>query len=118
MLRLLIFPVMVKQRRAAVINNNIAPEVQRVQMEMSTATDPADKLRLSKKFNEIYAKQGISPFDPIKPVFFSGFAFTSMFFGIRGMAGAPVPSMTMGGIGWFTDLTVADPIYLLPVSES
>ena len=29
-----------------------------------------------------------------------------------------VPSMTEGGMSWFTDLTVADPYFLLPVASS
>ena len=29
-----------------------------------------------------------------------------------------VPSMTVGGALWFTDLTVADPYYLLPIAAS
>ena len=29
-----------------------------------------------------------------------------------------VPSMTVGGALWFTDLTVADPYYLLPITSS
>ena len=29
-----------------------------------------------------------------------------------------VPSMTVGGALWFTDLTVADPYYLLPITAS
>lgn len=30
------------------------------------------------------------------------------------MAQAPVESMKEGGFAWFTDLTVADPFYLMP----
>ena len=33
---------------------------------------------------------------------FQGSFFMSMFFGLRGMAECPVPSMTTGGIHWFT----------------
>ena len=29
-----------------------------------------------------------------------------------------VPSLTVGGALWFTDLTIADPYYLLPVTAS
>ena len=31
------------------------------------------------------------------------------------MAAAPVPSLRTGGTLWFVDLTVVDPLYLLPV---
>jgi hypothetical protein len=36
---------------------------------------------------------------------FQGGFFMSMFFALRGMATAPVPSMTSGGLYWFTGKT-------------
>ena len=33
------------------------------------------------------------------------------------MAALPVESMKMGGLFWFTDLTVPDPFYILPVAS-
>ena len=41
--------------------------------------------------------------------------FLSVFVGIRQMANYPVLSMKTGGILWFTDLTLTDPFYLLPL---
>ena len=41
-----------------------------------------------------------------------------MFVGLRGMANLPVESMTWGGLAWFSDLSVADPYYVLPVLTS
>ena len=40
--------------------------------------------------------------------------FISVFSGIRAMTSLPVQSMTTGGALWFTDLTVADPYFILP----
>ncbi|KAJ8268750.1 hypothetical protein COCON_G00113570 [Conger conger] len=40
----------------------------------------------------------------------------SFFIGLRQMAYLPVPSMQSGGLWWFTDLTAADPVYILPVA--
>ena len=39
-----------------------------------------------------------------------------MFFGLRGMTGLPVDSMSTGGVGWFIDLTMKDPYYGLPIA--
>lgn len=39
----------------------------------------------------------------------------STFLAIRGMAKLPVDSLSTGGALWFTDLTMADPFYVLPV---
>lgn len=40
------------------------------------------------------------------------------FFGIREMAKLPVESLTTGGWLWFTDLTIADPYFILPLLAS
>ena len=44
--------------------------------------------------------------------------FMSVFFALKGMSNAPVQSMTHGGLFWFTDLTMCDPYYLLPLLTS
>lgn len=44
--------------------------------------------------------------------------FVSFFMGLRGMANVPVDSMRTGGLFWFTDLTLPDPYYLLPILTS
>ena len=41
--------------------------------------------------------------------------FISVYTGLREMAELPVASMTTGGLLWFTDLTIADPYYALPL---
>jgi YidC/Oxa1 family membrane protein insertase len=35
---------------------------------------------------------------------------------VRGMAALPVPSLETGGMLWFTNLTVPDPLFILPVA--
>lgn len=37
---------------------------------------------------------------------------------LRGMSSLPVPGMTTEGWLWFADLTVADPLYILPVATA
>lgn len=38
-----------------------------------------------------------------------------MFRLIKGMSALPVPSFETGGILWFTDLTAADPLFIMPI---
>ncbi|KAI1391729.1 60Kd inner membrane protein-domain-containing protein [Hypoxylon trugodes] len=40
-----------------------------------------------------------------------------MFRLFRGMSALPVPSLETGGLAWFTDLTVHDPYYILPMTS-
>ncbi len=54
----------------------------------------------------------------LTPILCSSAIFMSMFFALRGMANCPVESLSTGGLAWFTDLTVADPYYLLPTLTS
>ncbi|KAL2268970.1 hypothetical protein VTJ83DRAFT_3816 [Remersonia thermophila] len=39
-----------------------------------------------------------------------------MFRLIKGMSALPVPSLETGGLFWFTDLTIADPYFILPIA--
>lgn len=41
--------------------------------------------------------------------------FISFFFALRGMAAAGLPDFTTGGVAWFTNLSIPDPYYVLPV---
>lgn len=41
--------------------------------------------------------------------------FVSFFFALRGMANAGLPDFATGGVAWFTNLSVPDPTYILPV---
>lgn len=40
-----------------------------------------------------------------------------MFRLFRAMAALPVPSLETGGLAWFTDLTIHDPYYILPMAS-
>ena len=41
--------------------------------------------------------------------------FLSVFYGVNAMAALPITSMKTGGLFWFTDLTVPDPVFMLPL---
>ena len=63
-------------------------------------------------------EKDISPFRSMLVPLVQAPIFMSMFFGLRGMTNVPVESMRLGGLWWFTDLTVPDPFYLLPLATS
>ena len=44
--------------------------------------------------------------------------FISVFLGLKGMTSLPLESMETGGLLWFTDLTLRDPYYALPLFTS
>lgn len=47
--------------------------------------------------------------------FFQFPIFLSMFMGLRGMANLPLESFKYGGVLWFSDITLPDQFYILPV---
>ncbi|KAI1749142.1 hypothetical protein F4782DRAFT_514725 [Xylaria castorea] len=57
---------------------------------------------------------GVSTFMPLINFVMVPFSF-GMFRLVRGMVNIPVPGMETGGLAWFTDLTVHDPFYILPL---
>ena len=69
----------------------------------------------NRALNAYMMSNGCHPAKAMWPLLCNGLFFTSMFFGLRGMTGAPVESLSTGGILWFTDLTLADPLCVLPV---
>ncbi|GLH01501.1 Uncharacterized protein GBIM_07638 [Gryllus bimaculatus] len=44
--------------------------------------------------------------------------FISFFMALRGMANIPIPDMVTGGLWWFTDLSMPDQYFLLPLLTS
>lgn len=54
----------------------------------------------------------------MKSLFTQGPVFVCFFWALRNMCNLPVESMTTGGMYWFTDLTLPDQYYLLPLITS
>jgi len=121
LLRIIVFPIVIIAQRNMVRMSNHQPEIQKLQVAQQMASIRGDKqesMMLYKALMKYFREHNCHPVKSFLPVMFQGSFFMSMFFGLRGMAECPVPSMTTGGIHWFTDLTVADPIYLLPLLTS
>ncbi|VDP86906.1 unnamed protein product [Echinostoma caproni] len=72
-------------------------------------------MRVSKEMREFMENQDVNPLKSMKLLIIQIPIFLSVFAGIRGMTSVPVPSMREGGLAWFTDLTVPDPFYALPL---
>ncbi|OQV17253.1 Mitochondrial inner membrane protein OXA1L [Hypsibius exemplaris] len=119
--RILLFPLVVKsQRNAAVMQRNL-PEMQRLQLAMSDARQRGDVMGSAASahaLQEFMKKENFNPIKSMIPALVQAPVFMSFYFGLKKMAEAPVESMKEGGILWFTDLTMPDPIYLLPLLTS
>merc|ERR1719347_1586585 len=85
---------------------------------MSDATTKSDRIKALNDFRNFQKEKGINPMAQLSPMLANGMILSTMFFALRGMANCPVESMKFGGMGWFTDLTICDPMYILPLLTS
>ncbi|XP_055631958.1 mitochondrial inner membrane protein OXA1L [Toxorhynchites rutilus septentrionalis] len=119
--RVLLFPLVIaSQRNAAKMNNNM-PQMQFLQMKMSEARQSGnaiDSARYATEMVQFMKEKGVSPLKNMWVPLAQAPLFISFFVGLRQMANAPVDSMREGGLFWFTDLTVCDQFYALPIITS
>lgn len=114
-------PLVIQSQRNIIKLNNISPQMQEIQQRITEARKMGDKLGTAKASNELMTfmqKKGVNPFKNLMPLLVQTPIFISFFYALRGMTNLPIESMKTGGIGWFTDLTVMDPYYILPAITS
>lgn len=119
--RTIIFPlVILAQRNSAKMNNNM-PQMQVLQLKMTEARQSGNAIESARYAQEMMLfmkEKGVNPLKNMLVPLAQAPLFISFFMGLRQMANTPVESMCNGGLFWFTDLTIADPFYLLPVITS
>nr|CAD7449113.1 unnamed protein product [Timema bartmani] len=115
------FPLVIAaQRNAAKMNNNL-PQLQILQMKMTEARQSGNQLdaaRYSQETVMFMKEKGVNPLKNMLVPLAQAPLFISFFMGLRGMSNVPVESMRTGGLFWFTDLTLPDQYYLLPLITS
>lgn len=119
--RSVLFPlVILAQRNGAKLNNNL-PQMQHLQLKMTEARQSGnaiDSARYSQEMMTFMREKDINPFKNMLVPLAQAPLFISFFIGLRQMANTPVESLTTGGLFWFTDLTVPDQFFLLPIITS
>ncbi|XP_044577437.1 mitochondrial inner membrane protein OXA1L isoform X1 [Cotesia glomerata] len=119
--RTMLFPlVIISQRNAAHLHNTL-PEMQKIQSRITEARINGDQLQVARLTQELMLFMSGNNCNPLKSIIVplcQAPIFISFFFGMKGMTNLPLESMRHGGLLWFTDLTVTDPYYLLPVLTS
>lgn len=107
-------------RNGAKMNNNL-PQLQVLQLKMTEARQSGNAIDSARYAQEMVAFMKDRDLNPLKNMLVplaQAPLFISFFMGLRQMANAPVESMATGGLFWFTDLTVPDQFYLLPIITS
>ncbi|XP_027894742.1 mitochondrial inner membrane protein OXA1L isoform X2 [Xiphophorus couchianus] len=115
--RLAVFPVIVKGQREAAKLNNVLPEMTKLTEKMNEAKQSGNKYEFAKAYSDLnlfQKKHDVNPLRGFLVPLIQAPVFISFFIALRKMAYLPVPSLQTGGVLWFTDLSAADPFYILP----
>lgn len=116
-MRLATLPVMISQVKNTYRLSQARPEMEAL-MEYLKADqargNPNAAQEHTARVMAVWKKYKCNPMKSLGGMFVQAPIFIGFFTGLRALAEAKVPSLTEGGALWFTDLTSADPYYLLP----
>lgn len=119
--RIILFPLVVMAQRNAAKMNNYLPQMQLLQLKMTEARQTGNQMdaaRYSQELMIFMKEKGLNPFKNMIVPLAQMPIFVSFFMGLRQMANVPVDSLRTGGILWFTDLTLPDQYFLMPIITS
>src|SRR5215210_918260 len=117
--RSLLFPLTVKQ-----VKNMRAMQDLRPAMDKIRAQFPNNRQRQQEEIMRLYQERKINPLGGCLPILVQMPVFIGIFYVIRQFGGYTIgdrtvppmePSFHDGGILWFQNLSVADPLHLLPI---
>jgi YidC/Oxa1 family membrane protein insertase len=120
LIRTLMIRVTIQIQKNAAKMKVIGADMKELQDKISDAKIKGNKLEehmLTYKMVDFMRQNGYSVGGQIFPMLAQGFVFTSGFWAIRSMCNLPVESMRQGGLSWFTDLTITDPYFILPITS-
>lgn len=117
-IRVAVFPIVVKGQANAIRLANINPEMQRHMADITSAKKEGNMLVLSEatqKVQKLMKDNNCNPLKSFITPLVQAPLFMTLFFALKGLAGAGLASMQTGGLLWFKDISIADPTAILPV---
>ncbi|KAH6949002.1 hypothetical protein HPB50_027440 [Hyalomma asiaticum] len=117
-IKVLLLPLIIKGQKNSIHMNNNLPQMQHLQAKMTEARNTGNQIEAARIANELVLFMKEKNVNPLKSMIIplaQAPVFISFFFALRGMANLPMESFKTGGMLWFTDLTVPDPLYILPL---
>ena len=120
-IRIVTFPII----RAALVNGAklaiVGPEMKQYtdRMAQTKATGDLEEMqKAAMDMRRFLQKHDLKPFRAMAMPLVQMPVFIGLFFALRGFAEVKFPGFATGGLSWFTDLSVADPLYILPILSS
>lgn len=115
-LRVLLVPSAIVVVRDVSKMRALQPEIKRIKESfagVSAADDPTIRFKYGAEVTKLFKANNVNPLRSAAISFLQLPIFLSLFFGLRNM-GTFYPEYSSGGDLWFTDLSAADPYFILP----
>lgn len=106
--RSLLFPLTIRQVKSMRKVQELKPEIDKLRAEHKD-----DPQKLQQEMMKLYGERGANPLGGCLPILVQLPIFLVLYYTI--MEFERLDSFRNGGLLWFQDLTVADPLYILPV---
>jgi YidC/Oxa1 family membrane protein insertase len=117
-MRAVLFPAFIKQTKATITASNLKDQVAVYQTRIEALKAKNQISEARQELQEMYAFLKKNNAHPIRTIVLSLIPapiFMASFFALRNMSNQPIPSFLEGGLAWFSNLTIPDPYYILPV---
>jgi YidC/Oxa1 family membrane protein insertase len=119
-LRLALFPLIVRMQAHNSRMSAIQEQQKALMQKMTDAKQRNDMQAggvYAGQLQQLWKEHDVHPLRSLGLPLLQMPLFVAFFFAIRKMADLPVPQFKEGGLAWFTDLTAADPYYVLPITS-
>ena len=107
--RTLLFPLTIRQVKSMRKMQELKPAMDKLRKEHKD-----DSQKLQQEMMKLYSERGANPLGGCLPIFVQLPIFLVLYYTIREFD--KLESFRTGGLFWFQDLTVFDPLYILPVA--
>ena len=107
--RAVLFPLTLRQVRSMRAMQELRPELESIRSRYRD-----DRQKQQQKLAELYKERNVNPLGGFLPLLIQMPIFITLYYTIRNFE-SHVPGLVHGGLLWFTDLSRADPYFVLPV---
>ena len=117
--RTLLFPLTVKQVKSMRAMQDLRPEMEKIRAQYRD-----NRQKQQEEMMKLYQERKVNPLGGCLPILVQMPVFIGIFYVIREFGGYSLggrtippqyPSFQEGGLMWFQNLSVADPLYILPI---